>query len=985
MIYLPGIMLLTFSLNITAQPRLTDYVNPFIGTGGHGHTYPGPSLPFGMVQLSPDTDNEGWDWCSGYHYTDNTLLGFSHTHLSGTGIGDYGDILFMPTTGELQLEPGTKENPDAGYRSRFSHENEIAKAGYYSVHLDDYSINAELTTTRRAGFHKYLFENKAEANIIIDLVHGIQDQTTDAGITFVDDNTIQGYRRSTGWADSHCVYFYAEFSKSFKSFGISERGEIKRNITEAKGKEIKAFIHYDTSPEEVILVKVGISHTSIDGARKNLLEEIPSWDFDLARKLAEDEWEKLLSIILVESKNESLKRIFYTALYHALLAPNIFSDVDGKYIGMDNKIHSAGNGKMYSVFSLWDTFRAAHPLFTIIDKDRAEDFVRSLITKYNESGLLPVWELASNETETMIGYHSISVIADAYFKGLRNFDVDKAFDAMKNSAMQDHHGLNAYKEMGFISSDLEHESVSKTLEYAYDDWCIAQMAKDLGKEDDYNYFIERAKYYINVFDPSTSLMRAKKNGRWFEPFDPFAVSGNYTEANAWQYSFFVPHDLTGLMKLMGGKESFINKLDELFSASTEVTGRVQADITGLIGQYAHGNEPSHHMAYLYNYAGAPWKTQKTVHKILTELYTDKPDGLSGNEDCGQMSAWYVLSAIGFYPVCPGDNNYIIGTPLFDKVTINLGKGKYFTVETKNLSDDNFYIKSAGLNGEEYNYSYLKYTDIMNGSKLEFEMSDTPGGWGKEPESNPVSSVDFNIVPVPFLTSGEKVFKDSTSISISCMDSSLGIYFSTDGSDPLPGKRIYSGPITINKSTKLKAVSYVHEPQSGGMNHSKTINAVFNKIPEGKNIKLYTKYHYAYTGGGDYGLIDNVKGNSNFRTDAWQGYEGVDLDAEIDLGSVRKISYIGASFLENIGSWIFLPSVIEFSVSKDGINYSKIYRAENIIEQDRYTEEIKNYEKVLEGIETRFVKVYAKNIGTCPQWHIGAGGKAWIFIDEITIK
>ncbi len=974
-----AVLFIAMITNVYAQTNYTKYVDPIIGTDAHGHTYPGATLPNGMVQLSPDTDTKGWDWCSGYHYSDNSIIGFSHTHLSGTGCADYGDILFMPTTGELKIEPGTKDNPDAGYRSRFDHKNEIAKAGYYSVILDDYNVKAELTTTLRAGFHKYTFPKSEKANIIIDLLHGIEDMVLDSRIEIVDNKTIKGYRRSSGWAKIHCVYFYAEFSKPFKSFGIVEDGNISKEKKSAEGKNLKAFVEYNTSTDEAILIKVGISHTSIEGAEKNVTEEISGWNFNEIVKQADNAWHKELSTIKVKSNDVKKLTVFYTALYHALLNPNILSDVDGSYIGMDGKIHSVQNGCMYTVYSLWDTFRAANPLYTIIDEKKANDMVKSLIQKYDEQGLLPVWELASNETGTMIGYHSIPVIADAYFKGIRNYDVEKAYEAMKKSAMQNHHGLEFYKDMGFIPSDLENESVSKTLEYAYDDWCIAMMAKDLGKKDDYNYFIERAKFYTNVFDPSTSLMRPKKNGKWFEPFDPYSVSGNYTEANSWQYSFFVPQDVNGLINLMGGDEKFISKLDELFTTSPQLTGRQQSDITGLIGQYAHGNEPSHHMAYLYNYAGAPWKTQERVHEICSTLYTDKPDGLCGNEDCGQMSAWFVLSAAGFYPVVPGDGNYIIGKPFFEEVTFNAGGKNNFTIIAKNLSDKNIYIQSAKLNDKEYHYSYIKHSDVVEGGELVLVMGSKPSKWGIEKESRPVSLILKPFVAVPFLTSGERVFRDPITITISSIDDSAIIYFTTDGTDPIQNKNIYSKPITVNNTLTLKAVCF----KDG--NYSKVVTANFNKIPDGRSVKIKSQYHHNYTGGGGLGLIDGIKGSMNFHTDAWQGYEGVDCEVVVDLGSIQNISLISASFLQNTRSWIFFPASVEYFVSDDGNNFKKVFEIINHAEESKSEPGLKDFPIELNGVKARFIKLSAKNVGVCPPWHIAAGGKCWLFIDELTIN
>ncbi len=973
------IVVIIFSVSVTAQKKLTEYVNPKIGTDAHGHTYPGAALPFGMVQLSPDTDIKDWDWCSGYHYSDNSIMGFSHTHLSGTGCADYGDILFMPTTGELKTNPGDKKIPRSGYCSQFKHENETAKAGYYSVLLDDYNIKAELTVTKHAGFHKYTFPKTDKSHVILDLVHGIETQVKEAEIKFTDNKTIEGYKRVSGWAADRYVYFVAEFSKPFKSFGIIQDDKNLSDTKTTKGKFLKAFVDYETNENEAILLKVGISFVSVEGARKILTAEIPGWDFENIRNTAGDIWEKELSKITVESSDERENTVFYTAMYHSLLTPNTFSDVDGKYYGMDRKIHAVKDSEIFTVFSLWDTFRAEHPLFTIIDPERDLDMVKSLIAKYEESGLLPVWELASNETGTMIGYHSIPVIADAYFKGIKGFDAEKAFEAMKKSAMENKNGLSFYKEYGYIPSDLEHESVSKTLEYAYDDWCIAKMAKALGKEEDYNYFINRAKFYVNVFDPSTSLMRAKKNGRWFEPFDPYSVSGNYTEANAWQYSFFVPQDINGLINLMGGDENFIQKLDELFTTNPQLTGRFQSDITGLIGQYAHGNEPSHHMAYLYNFAGVPWKTQERVHDILTKLYTDKPDGLCGNDDCGQMSAWYVLSASGFYPVCPGSDEYILGTPHFKKITINTSGNKKFVISANNFSEKNYYVQSVKLNGKDYPYTFIKHSDITNGGELIFEMGSKPSKWGKEISSRPKSFIDVDFVPVPYLTSGERVFKDDAVVSLSSVDQNSEIYYSIDGSIPTDKKNKYTSPITLKNTTELKAVSF----KNG--NFSKVVTASFNKLPEGRTIKLNTQYHHNYTGGGPNGLIDGITGTDNFHTDAWQGYEGVDLDAVIDLGKIEKVNSIKANFLQNTGSWIFFPAHIEYSVSADGNSFTPAGSFDYKVDETKPEQGLKSFEKSLEGIEARYVKVFSKSVGICPQWHPGKGSKAWLFIDEISIK
>jgi len=965
---------------ISAQQKLTSLVNPFVGTGGHGHTYPGAAYPFGMVQLSPDTDVKGWDWCSGYHYSDSSIMGFSHTHLSGTGVTDYGDILFMPVTGTLKTEPGKKDAPGSGYRSRFRHETETAKPGYYSVVLDDYKVKAELTVSKRAAFHKYTFQKTDSAFVIIDLFHGIEDRALETSVKIIDNKTIQGYRRSIGWAKNHCVYFYAEFSKPFISSGIVKDGQIQKS-TNLTGRDIKAFVQFAASEGEAVMIKVGISHTSQEGAKKNVKSEIPGWDFEQIVKAADTAWEKELSEIKITDDNEINKKIFYTALYHVMLNPNIFNDVDNTYMGMDKKIHKT-NTSMYTVFSLWDTFRGLHPLFTIIDPKRAGDFVNSLLARYDESGILPMWELAANETGSMLGYHAVPVIYDAWAKGIKGIDPRKAFKAMKTSAMQDHLGLKYYKAMGYIPVDFENTNVSKTLEYAYDDWCIAQMAKDpaVYSENDAQYFTERAKSYINIFDPSTLLMRPKKNGKWIEPFDPYEVTGNYAEANAWQYSFFVPQDINSLIYLMGGDHKFIGKLDEMFSASTELAGRQQADITGLIGQYAHGNEPSHHIAYLFSYAGEPWKTQKWVHEALTTMYKDSVDGLAGNEDCGQMSAWYVLSSLGFYPVCPGDNNYIIGTPLFKQAVINAG-GKNLTLKAENLSDKNIYIQSVTFNGKVYPYSYFKHNDLMAGGEIVFNMGAEPSKWGSEAEYRPVSKINGEFIPVPYLTSGGRLFKDSTVAAISSDTKDAVIYYSVDGSDPVKTKQVYKNPVTLKATTQLKAVAYADGK------FSKVISADFTNASFDKKITLYTQYNPNYTAGGPQGLIDGIKGPANFHTDWWQGYEATDLNAVIDLGAVKPVSLISGSFLQSTSSWIFFPKEIEYYISEDGAAYTKVFDVQNSVTVKDYIADtiIKSFDKKLEGKKARYVKVIAKSINTCPDWHPAAGEKAWLFTDEITIK
>jgi len=748
------VLILLFPLQLMGQTNYTQYVDPFIGTGGHGHTYPGATVPFGMVQLSPDTRLKGWDGCSGYHYSDTKIYGFSHTHLSGTGASDYGDVLLMPTVGKVKFS-------NKAYASEFRKENEKASAGYYSVFLDKPGVKAELTTTTRTGLHKYTFPKTDAANIILDLNH--RDKLNEGAISIVGDNELNGYRISTRWAGNQRVYFVIQFSKPFKKSGIAGRGA---DVTskQTKGGRLKAYVQFATENDEVIYARIGISAVSIEGARKNLEAEQTDFNFEKTKVNAEAMWNAELGKIEIEDDNETNKRTFYTALYHTALAPNIYQDVDGKYRGRDAKVSEAKDFTNYTVFSLWDTYRALHPLFTLINRERNTDFIKTFIAQYEQGGLLPIWELAAYETFCMIGYHSVSVIADAYAKGIREFDAKKALEAMQRSAELSEKDMKKYKlkgsievdvsfyryttrfddylKYGFIRQGFITNSVSRTLEYAYNDWCIAQMAKALGDTAVYEKYIQRATNYKNMFDPSTGFMRARNKNKFIRPFNSYKVTQSYTEANAWQYSFYVPQDISGHMKLLGGKEKMATFLDTLFTTSSKLKGLIKQDVSGMIGQYAHGNEPSHQIAYEYNYVGQPWKTQAMVRKITNELYADKPDGLAGNEDCGQMSAWYIFSSLGFYPVCPGSNHYAIGSPIFRKATIHLENGKTFTIQAEKNTKSNVYIQDATLNGKTYTRSYLLHEDIANGGLLEFNMANQPNTqWGTAVEDIPVSAIE----------------------------------------------------------------------------------------------------------------------------------------------------------------------------------------------------------------------------------------------------
>jgi predicted alpha-1,2-mannosidase len=723
-----------------------DYVNTFIGTGGHGHTFPGATVPNGMVQLSPDTRLAGWDACAGYHYSDTSILGFSHTHLSGTGIGDKGDVLFMPFTGKAKWMAGPEDNPDAGYRSRFSHERETASPGYYKVRLDDYKIDVELTSSSRAGFHRYTFDDASDAGLVIDLAHTIHEHENPfTELRAISSTGIEGYKRTRGWASNHHVYFHAEFDKPFTVQLYQNGKEFTGKWAVAAG-NVQAILRFDTGGKNQVQAKVGISSVDYEGARKNLDTEITDWDFDRVHGEARAAWADKLDTIQVKGGTKDEKTIFYTALYHTALAPYLFVDVDGRYRGMDQRIHRTDD-KVYTVFSLWDTFRTFHPLLNIIDPEYNNDLVRTLLHQYDQGGILPKWELDANYTGTMIGSHAVSVIAEAYMKGQRDYDVEKAYEAMRksNHYIKDNDFLYPDESVreklnpigkfyndtkGYIPSDKDVESVAKALEYAYNDWCMVHMAKALGKTEDAAIYEERAKRYAQYFDKETGFMRGKmEDGSWREPFNPKHSrhrEDDYCEGNAWQWTWFVPHDVPGLVELFGGKEPFIAKLDELFTTSSELEGEeVSADISGLIGQYAHGNEPSHHITHIYNHVGQPWKTQKLVDQILGTLYFNNPNGLSGNEDCGQMSAWYIMNAMGFYSFSPVDPVYSIGRPIFDEVVVPLSNGNTFTVRTINNSPDNLYIQSATLNGKKLGKAFFTHEELTAGATLEFTMGPEP--------------------------------------------------------------------------------------------------------------------------------------------------------------------------------------------------------------------------------------------------------------------
>ncbi len=925
------LLFLIFPSFILLAQNYHQYVNPFIGTGGHGHTYPGATLPFGMVQLSPDTRIDGsWDGCSGYHYSDNVIYGFSHTHLSGTGVSDYGDIMLMPTMGIESFVP-------TEYSSRFSHSKEKASAGFYSVHLDKYDIDVELTTSTRVGFHKYKFNEPGKANIILDLKH--RDKLLDGKIKIIDSKTLEVYRRSEAWATNQMIWARIEFNQPM-SFGKINSHQNWENLNyTSKIIDDGIIISRNVKKGDELLVKVSLSFTGFDGSRLNAME-IQDWDFEKVKANAQDIWNKELSKIEVKSNDFDKLAVFYTALYHTMIQPNISQDLDGKYMGRDFKVHKNSGFDYYSVFSLWDTFRAYHPLMTLIDKKRTVDFINTFLTQYEQGGRLPVWEFASNETDCMIGYHSVSVMADAMMKGLE-FDYEKAFEAAKYSAMLDHLGLEAYKETGFIAIDDEHESVSKTVEYAYDDWCIAQMALKLGEMEDYHYFMNRSQSWKNLFDPETKLFRPKKNGAWLTPFDGREVNNHFTEGNSWHYSFFVPQDVYGLIQFHGGKKNFEKKLDELFKLPSQTTGRNQVDITGLIGQYAHGNEPSHHVAYLYNYIGKPEKTKQKVHYILDNFYKNTPDGLIGNEDCGQMSAWYILSVMGIYAVTPGEIGWQTTTPYFDEIKINFEDGTSQII-TKNTPS----------------------AELQN-----LGFGNVPMLIQKDPKE---------IVPVPYFKFKSRSFGEEMTVEIKSLNPNDEIYYMEEFSGGEPIWLKYKNPIKVKNTSRI--ISHVKQNNEV----SKTVSAQFYKHPHDYSIQIHSKVHPLYTADTPEALLDGIKGTENWRKGDWQGYHGTDFEAIIDLKKPTDISMVSANFLQDARPWILMPKNMKVYVSTDGKNYTLFGETRTNVDPEDENLQIETL--VVEGNSTvRFVKVIAENYGKLPASHISAGEPAYIFVDEITVE
>jgi predicted alpha-1,2-mannosidase len=988
---------LIFVVQLPAQTqnatlKTQNWVNPFIGTDAHGHTFPGATMPFGMVQLSPDTrpDPNDWDGCSGYHFSDSVIYGFSHTHLSGTGVSDYCDILLQPVSTNSSFEK-------ADFASPFLKKNERAEPGFYEVYLEKPNVQVELTASERVGFHRYKVNPKQwNLDILLDLKW--RDVLLDAEMdtSRMGEGIVTGHRFSSSWAKDQRIFFFLKFSKIPSSVRINER------------KQAIFDFNWKSNNLHEVLVECAISSVDVAGAENNWKAETTHFNFEKARQNAQNIWQKQLSAIEIEDGTPRERTVFYTALYHTMLAPNVFSDVDGRYRGHDQQIHLEKNHKIYTVFSLWDTYRALHPLMTILEPARVTDWMVTFLRNFEQGGRLPVWELAANETNCMIGNHSIPVIADAYLKGLVPDSLVWPLSlAIKKTLSDDEQGLKNYRTLGYIPSDLESESVSKTIEHAFDFYAANEMnasiglnyfLKTCGKTDlspaekdttallktDFNYFDRHKKNWINLLDPITGFFRAKSNSSWTSNFDPYEVNFNFTEGNAWHYSFLQSPDFLNQIYLSGGRDEMVARLDSLFETKKPTTGRIQADITGLIGQYAQGNEPSHHIPYLYNVLGKPEKTTKIVHQILKDFFTEMPDGIPGNDDCGQMSAWVVMSMLGFYQITPVGHQYEMTVPSFKSWKIKHKNGQTTRVSGVNpekmttlfISPTLLKLPMHGRNLTNENFWGKSHVAKMVSPDSAAQMADIV--WGEfSGDQNGFSQFP----PVPFLKNSERVFTHSQTLEIANLDQSAQIHFTLDGSEPTELSTIYNTTVLIEKSTILKAIAIKNGEKSAIM------SAEFTHQADRSKWKIIQKngFNNQYTGRGERGLMDGLRGGLDFRSGGWQGFEGKNMVATLDFGEIKSLRKLAIGFMQDENSWIFLPKKVAFEVSADGENWLLVGEkmADHLPADSGLI--LQDFTIDFSEKSTRFVRISAESLGKCPAFHKGAGSDSWIFSDEILVE
>ncbi|WP_338238494.1 GH92 family glycosyl hydrolase [Persicobacter diffluens] len=995
------LILVVFGAFKPASDSVLDYVDPMIGTDGIGHTFPGATTPFGMVQLSPSNDFKSWNWCSGYHYSDEVLKGFAHTHISGAGLAALGDILMMPMTGEATTNPGTEENPESGYRSRFTHDKESAAAGYYQVELLDYDINVELTTSPRVGFHRYTFQNAGTAHVVIDPTHHIMETIFDTEIEQLSSTTIRGLKESEGEGGRRKVYFYAEFSRPLSALKLSRDGQWISD-TKANGEDIRAVASFnDLEAGAQLSVKVAISNVSYEGAEANFMAEAQDLQFDQALAATQALWKKQLGSIEVDVVEEEDKTVFFTALYHAFISPNIISDVTGEYIVEGKKYKT--DIPQYSNYSTWDTYRALHPLFTIIEQERSAEMVNSLSSRTSVSNVvLPKWECLGFDNVCMIGYNSVSPMADAILKNIPGINIEEAYEAMKMAAMDegkhspnyDVNGMPDYKKINFVPGEIGC-SVSKTVENNYFDWCLAQVAKQLGKAEDARLFGERALGYRHLYDENTGYLLPKKSDGISQPQNLTIwddIIKNYVSGNIWGYSTYAPHDVSALMAMHGGPDKFEQFLDMIFQDTTEIVGEQHVDISGFIGKYGHGDEPSHHMPYLYTYAGKPWKTQEMVHQVMEEFYTAQPDGLINNEDLGQMSAWYIFSAMGFYPVCPGDLQYVFGSPKLKSAELKLENGKTFRMKANNIAKNNIYIKSLSLNGKPYTKTFIRHEDIMNGGELVYEMTDKPTLFGTQEADLPMKWVnaedlveqEMKVTYMPFSQQEKQFFAKSLLVDLNVNSDKAEIRYTLDGTEPTENAALYKKPIKLTCSATLKARAFETGKLASKVFERDYIQSKSAGLAAGyPKITLLGAKVDSYGDEQGLNLINGKRGTPVFADGLWTGFTKDDFVALIDLGEELSLTEVSLGTLTNTGVWIFPPKSVKIYIG-NGENMAlvatKTLNPLPAHEVKRLQHDLKFSKQ-----KARYVKVVVENYGPLPTWHGGTGKYPFVFLDEIYVN
>ncbi|WP_299552280.1 GH92 family glycosyl hydrolase [Seonamhaeicola sp.] len=997
------VVLIIWSCEKQEPKNIIDYVNPMIGTDGLGHTFPGATTPFGMVQLSPSEDIEEWDYCSGYHYKSTSLKGFAHTHFSGTGLTGLGDFLFIPTTGDLKLKPGTMENPDKGYRSRFSHENEKASVGYYQVLLDDYNVNVELTTTPRVGVHRYTFKEDGIHRILIDPTHNTRGQTKLTELKVLSNNSIQGMKHAF---DASCgnrkVYFYAEFSKPFSKSDMAIDDIIIGKINESAFKNTKAVFEFEGTPNEQVEVYVAISFVSYDGAKANFEAEVRGKGFNEVHKEAIALWEDKIDRIEIEATPEQ-KTIFYTAMYHNFIAPNIISDVNGDYIVEGKRYHSPKQTQ-YSNFSTWDTFRATHPLWSIIDQETNKKMVNVLLSRFTDTKTgLALWEALGHDNYCMPGYPGISAMAEAALKHPEGLDVDLIYESIRETAFRDggssvnygsDNGVRYYVNYGFVPAEVGC-GVTKTTENNYYDFAIAQLAEKLGKKEDAQYFKKRSLGYRNLYNPTTKYLWPRQSSGRFIEMDTTHWDGlvhNYVSGNIWAYSAYTPHDMLGAINLFGDNDSYSKWLDDMINNPIEMQGEEHVDIAGFIGKYSHGDEPGHQIPYLYNFAGKPWKTQELVRRVMTEMYSHHLDGMVNNEDCGQMSAWYILSGMGFYPVAPADMNYYLGSPSFPKSVIKLENGKTFTVLANNVSEKNKYIQSVTLNGKSIDKIFIKHQDVSNGGELIFEMGPKPNKeWASTKEALPQYQKEllaYKTKPMacytPFIK--DEVFRFGKQLKIELISNNKNdqIYYTLDGNDPTQNSYLYTGPFSVNKSTQIKAVSFQEGFEPSPVFSKSIVKSIFEGLEKGYPKITFDNIPEKYGEKDGSQLIDLIEASTTFSDRKWTGVNNKDLIINLDLGKVCEFSSIKLNTLTSTKKWRFPPKSISVFI-KDDLGSYKLIKKESYQKLKAGQKQIIHHSLKFKKVKAQHIKLEVENYGELPKWHEGAGKSPWIFVDELNVE